>query len=340
MTTLRISDGNNSPDHGLPGLVELNDVDSSPVRPKEWTKGPEYEARVASCLTDFLDRNRPAVRALFPGAPRVVTSLNKAAGKSGTYISPCDATRKLNWYSRVGLAIDRAMVHLLGGDLLQKPRAAFGSARSSYWKWLSIALEVQFERCEERAIDVQDRAAMGLLLVVGALEPIMRGVVSPSDIDIASLPRKKCSADEISNWFSTQAPSEVAEEIAQILISSVRALPPGPYFINPVYGGFGAIMSSDADFIAGTTLVEMKCISGGISGLHIAQLLGYGAIRALAKKSETRRMGPPLKRFAILLPRRAWCVTGTLADWLYHLEGPAAGVFPQSFASYCKDLPT
>jgi hypothetical protein len=336
MTTVRIQGQHNPPGGGPPQVLELNDVVMSPCRAKPWTEGTKYEARVASCLTDFLDRNRPAVRALFPAAPRVVSALNKASGASGIYIPPCDTTKEFNWYSRVGLAIDRAMVHLLGGDLLGKSRVALGSSRSSDWKWLLTALEVQFEQFKAGAIDVQDRAAIGLLLVVGALEPILRGVVSASDINLTKLPRKKCGADEIALWFSTQSPLEVAEEIGAILVSAVRAVPAGPYFINPVYGGFGAIMGSDADFVAGTTLVEMKCISRGISGLHIAQLLAYGALRELAGKDEAKRMGPPLEKFAIFLPRRAWCVAGSLSEWLDYLDGPSCADFARSFASYCK----
>jgi hypothetical protein len=297
--------------------------------------GPRYQGRVASCLTDFLDCNRPAIRALFPAVTRLVVCLNKASKVSGAYIPPSPTTRKLNWYSRVGLAIDRAMVHLLGGDLLSKPRAALERSGSRDLKWLLAALEAQLEKCENGAIDVHDRATIGFLLVVGALEPILRGVVPASDIDIGALPRQKCAAEDVADWFSAQAPAEVAEEIAEILTLSVNAVPAGPYFVNPGYGGFGAIMGSDADFVAGSTLVEMKCISSGISGLHVAQLLAYGALRSLASKNEAEAMGPQLEKFALFLPRRGWCVTGTLAEWLDYLEGPTEAAFPQAFASYC-----
>ena len=47
-----------------PALVELTDVVKTPDPVKSWTAGPRYEARLTSCLTDFLDVNRPAIKAL------------------------------------------------------------------------------------------------------------------------------------------------------------------------------------------------------------------------------------------------------------------------------------
>lgn len=74
---------------------------------------------------------------------------------------------------------------------------------------------------------------------------------------------------------------DVADEI-RTLLATVSALQPvGEFFPNPVFGGLGPIKGSDGDWIAGDTLVELKCTVRPVKREYVVQLLCYAALSRL-----------------------------------------------------------
>jgi hypothetical protein len=193
-----------------------------------------------------------------------------------------------------------------------------------------IAIALQAYRPPRRQIR-DNAAALGWLYTLGRLEPVLRGFRPLSDIDTQLLPTK-VTRTSAARWFAALLADDVCHEVAALLGALSIARLGGVLRPNPIFGGIGQILGSDGDWICGDTLVELKCVVGGVEREHVAQLLCYYAFDRLRAHGK-RAYG--FSRLALLLPRQRSIIHGGIADWLAAFGGPSADELPHFVKQWC-----
>lgn len=107
----------------------------------------------------------------------------------------------------------------------------------------------------------------------------MRGFRPLSDVELGVVPRR-LSPQAAAQCLADVLADDVAEEIADLVTALRTVRPRGRIRPNPVFGGIGAVLGSDGDWIARDTLVELKCVVNGVAREHIVQLLCYYGVRS------------------------------------------------------------
>jgi hypothetical protein len=266
-------------------------------------------------LTNLLPNIPEIERALLPNARRAVTEINRAL-RQRPFIAPSHTTQALKAHWRVGLAIDRGALFLSGVDVVSRPlqRLARSGAKAK-------ALGRLLKAWEPKAKGMfRNRAAVGWLYVLGALDSALRGFVPLSDVIMHDLP-KRVDAATAKAWLYEAVPVPIAAEIVLLLRSLREIRIRGPISANPVFGGIGPIAGSDGDWIVADTLVELKCVVDGVKRRNVAQLISYYALSQLPDRQHRL---PPFSRLAICLPRQSATVVGTIDEWLRAFGAPTA----------------
>ena len=79
----------------------------------------------------------------------------------------------------------------------------------------------------------------------------------------------------------------MTDEIVRLLRSLKEIRIRGTMFANPIFGSVGPILGSDGDWVVADTLVELKCVVGGVKRCHVAQLICYYALSQLPDRRDT-----------------------------------------------------
>jgi hypothetical protein len=262
--------------------------------------------------------------ALMPRSRGTLTALNRHL-RAIPGIPPSAATVEGKHHSAVGLAVDRAALVRLGGDILTVPILHLKfHIRHNKWTWIVRALELAPLTPEA---DLLHPAALGALFVLGRMQPWQRGFVSWKDV-FQHPPQYggEPTHEEAYAWLAAEIPDGTREELAALLACVDAMTLPGPYTLNPIFGSLGPIRGSDGDWIAGSTLVELKVVQGGLLRRHVAQVLTYAL---LAEEKVCRAAMPTITDIAMCLPRQRALVTGTPDEWLAAFGAPPSRVvFP------------
>ncbi len=298
-------------------LLEVADIVRSARMTVRWSLpeiGPEIQPQ---SLTNLLPTIPAVEQALLPDSRRAITAINRALS-SRPFVAPSDSTKRMKAYSRIGLALDRAVLFLGGHDIATAPRRWLdqrgGSARA-------MARMLSAWTPEARGL-FYNRAAIGWLYALGGLDVARRGFIPLSDVITSPIPKR---VDEASSrvWFENLIPLDVSDEIVRLLRSLKEIRLRGKMVPNPVFGGIGHILGSDGDWVVGNTLVELKCVMGGVKRSHVAQLVCYYALSQLPDRRGTL---PPFSRLALCLPRQSTTIVGTINEWLYAFGAPHEGI--------------
>lgn len=279
----------------------------------------------SACLTDFLDVTPDLLDGLLPQSRRSIAKLNRRLlSLPQIHASATTVNRRL--YSPVAGAVDRGVLYLSGFDV--STRVAKRVATHPRGARLAKALKAYMP--PRRGV-LRSRSAMGWLYVLGALEPVLRGFRTLDDIDTSTLAAAVGEASARA-WLSRVIPDDVSDEIAELLRCVGRIRIPGPVLANPVFGGLGPVIGSDGDWIAGDTLVELKCTTGGVRRKHVAQLLAYYVFDQSLAHGRKRPYG--FTRLALCLPRQSCTVVGTVDEWLQAFGAPKPDVFVRGCAQW------
>jgi hypothetical protein len=229
-------------------------------------------------------------------------------------VTTCDE----NLYSVVGLAVDRGALYLSGGDVTTRPIAWLARRRGHAER---VAALLQAYSPPRRGA-LRSAAWLGWLGILGRMEPIMRGFVSLSDIRLAGLPRR-LTQKSAAEWLAESMPAATLQEIAELLRLVRDTRVRGRFVPNPVFGCLGVVTGSDGDWIAGSTLVELKCVRQGMRSLYVAQLLCYYVLdRASAHGHEPFGFDS----LALSLPRQGVTISGTVGEWLGAFGAPPESI--------------
>ena len=90
-------------------------------------------------------------------------------------------------------------------------------------------------------------------------------------------------------------------------------------------------MGSDGDWIAGDTLVELKCTVSGIQREFITQVICYFA---LSRLPDRQKRLPDFSNLAFCLPRQSATVTGTVDEWLSAFGAPQSSIVVNAIHQY------
>lgn len=305
--------------------IHLRDVTDAGLTIIDSDRPPTFSGRPAS-LTDALARNNAFTAALLPHSRHAVTVLNRRLRREPP-ILPSATTVNRQLYSSVALAVDRGALYVRGVDVTSRPvkQLARGGAVATR---IALALEAYLPP-RRRLRD--NSAAIGWLYTLGRLEPVLRGFRPLSDIDTESLPTT-VTRTSAARWFATLLTDDVAQEIAALLGALSVARLGGVLRPNPIFGGIGEILGSDGDWIVGDTLVELKCVVGGVRREHVAQLLCYYALDRLRAHG---KCAYGFSKLALLLPRQRSIIHGGIADWLAAFGGPSAADLPPFVEQWC-----
>lgn len=256
---------------------------------------------------------------MLPQSRRTIGHINKLLG-ARPQIAPSATTRARKLYSPLGGAVDRGVLYLSGFDIAARPRRVLsrGPRRATL---ISAALAAY--EPPRRGI-LRDRSALGWLYLLAVLDPVMRGFRTLDDVDMTAFPAPINHAI-IAAWLEQLLPGEVALEIAHLLRTVRNIRLPGPIVANPILGGLGLVAGSDGDWIAGDTLVEMKCTTGGVKRIHVPQLLCYYVFGQARAHGRQRPLG--FERLALCLPRQSCMLVGSVDEWLQAFGAPRAEVF-------------
>jgi hypothetical protein len=297
--------------------LEIADIVHSPRITARWALPPiNPDARPAS-LTNLLPSIPEVERALLPHSRRALTDINRVLD-SRPFVEPCATTSATKTHSRVALSIDRAALFLSGHDIVSRPeRWVRGTGKQG--KVLSSMLRAW--RPNARGL-FNNRAAIGWLYVLGGLDVARRRFVPLSDVITAPLPDRIDRASA-RRWFADLLAPDVTDEIVRLLRSLKKIRIRGEVYANPTFGGVGPIIGSDGDWIVDGTLVELKCVVGGVRRRDVAQLICYYTLSQLPERSTGL---PAISRLALCLPRQSATIIGTVNEWLYAFGAPSKEV--------------
>lgn len=321
---MTIDPTNASPPRPRAATYRVRDLVGTVPPQDDWTL-PEIPDTVwPAALTDLLKQVPDLQSALMPWSRRTVIALNRHL-RSIPGIPPTAATVQGRYHSAIGLAVDRAALVRLGGDILADPIWWLKHRiRRNLWTWIVRALELAPLRKDS---DLRDPAALGALFVLGRMQPWQRGFV-PWSVVFQNPPQYggEPTPEEAHAWLAGEIPPGTREELAELLECLESMTLPGPYTLNPIFGSLGPIRGSDGDWIAGSTLVELKVVQGGLQRAHVAQVLTYAL---LAEEHVARSVLPPITEIAMCLPRQRALLIGTPDEWLGAFGAPPARVaFP------------
>ncbi|MBM3859834.1 MAG: hypothetical protein FJ395_09315 [Verrucomicrobia bacterium] len=306
-------------------VLSIREIAASPPVNSAWALPPLRHDIKPACLTDLLQQIPEFQRALFPNSRRAVTQINRAL-KAGRFIPASDDTRRGSLYSSVALAVDRGALSLAGHDITTRAIQHLESCGGKSAK-LASALKVYSPVTQDI---LESRDAVGWLYILGRLEPVIRGFRPISDIDLHALPNR-LTKSAVRTWLAGAVPIAIGNEIVQLLRNVQSLQLSGRFFPNPVFGGIGAAMGSDGDWIAGDTLVELKCTLSGVKREHIVQIICYAA---LSQQPYVAAKIPPFTNLAICLPRQSAIIVGTIEDWMTTCGAPSSGVVFDAILHY------
>lgn len=284
------------------------------------------------CVTEFLKSNPGFQRALLPRSRRATTLLNQRIRARGRFIPPSATTKADSLYGRVGQAVDRAAIHLIGGDVMAIPRAVLRERLGKTAARILEALEFQAERELPTRLDLKCTETLGWLWVIGMIEPIYRGFRPLSDIDVTGLESAPVIRRSAIRWLGRLVAKDVVQELTALIRALTGILPKGPYRSTPGFGSYGFMSGGDGDLIARDTLVEIKCSVAGVARESVAQLFCYVATDHLRQTVGNDCYG--LGRLALCLPRQQVTIVGTVAEWLTCFGGPPLRDFVALFSKY------
>jgi len=288
---------------------------------------PAFNGHPASLTTAFAT-NGAFVGALLPNSRMAVTAINRAIN-TPNLVAPCLTTTSARLHSAVALAVDRGVLYFYCSDVVRRPVARL-QRHGRIGKRIA-AIAMSYKPPARRVLS--SRSAIGWFYLLGMLEPIIRGFRPLSDVDVSALPRRP-TRESANDWLESLVPSDVAAEIADLLRAVRDIRVPGVIRPNPVFGGLGWITGSDGDWIAGDTLVELKCTVGGIKREHVAQLLCYYAFDQLCS-IPALRFG--FSSLALCLPRQRCTIVGSVDHWLAAFGAPARSELPMFVQGWCSD---
>lgn len=279
-------------------------------------------------LTGTLLSKAQFLNALLPCARPAVKALNNSIRRD-TPVPVSGTTKALNLYSRVASAVDRGCLYLSGHDPV-----------SPIIPWLKrngtpgnrIATICELYSAPTRGV-LRSRAAIGWFYLLGMLDPIRRRFRTFSDIDLTALPLRPRKLD-VTHWLENLVPDDVALETADLLRAVRDARILGRFSPNPVFGGTGVVTGSDGDWIAGDTLVELKCVVR-VKREHIAQLLCYYAFDQLMTHGHSPYGFTDL---ALRLPRQRCSIVGSVDEWLAAFGGPPKQELPRMIGRWCEPI--
>lgn len=310
---------------GLPNIYRISDIVWGTPRAAAFVQ-PIAPRRAASSLTDWLTKSPDFIDALLPKSRRALTSLNKFLTKTQR-IEPCSATRDSKLYSRVALAVDRGAVHLSGADVVTRPLKYLRSRRDASELAAAVLTLIESYRPPVRA-HFRRPDYLGWLYLLGGLDTAQRGCRPISDVETRPLPAT-ISRESAKAWLASSVTGGVGDEIACLLRAVRDCRLSGQFIGNPAFGGPGPYLASDGDWISGDTLVELKCVMGGVQRIHIAQLLCYYMSDGVwGERCFT------FSRLALCLPRQQATVTGTADEWLAAFGGAPAEVVIAGVRAY------
>lgn len=308
-------------------ILRVGNVVSRSAKLRPLAISPPFNGRSAS-LTNALETNGAFIDALLPDSRMAVAAINRAI-RTSAFVAPCATTTFARLHSSVALAVDRGVLYFYGADVVRRPAAILQGHGRVGRQIARIA--ASFSPPARRVLSC--RSAIGWFYLLGILEPIVRGFRPLSDVDVTRMPSQPDRRSSI-EWLESLVPSDVAAEIAELLrvVRDIRI--PGPVRPNPVLGGLGRITGSDGDWIAGDTLVELKCTVGGVKREHVAQLLCYYALDQLCPIPRAKFNFSSL---ALCLPRQRCTIAGTVDEWLSAFGGPARSDLPIFVRTWCAD---
>lgn len=306
--------------------INIIDAAGTPPRSRDCVIRPLRRPPRPACLTDFLEHTPDLMDGMLPHSRRTIGYINKVI-RERPQIPPSETTIARKLYSPVGGAVDRGVLYLSGFDVAARPRLAL-SHRSARAQRLASALAEY--RPPRRGV-LRSRAAIGWLYLLAVLDPVVRGFRTLDDLDMTGFPSTINHASAAA-WLETLIAADVALEIAQLLRAVRDIRLPGPVVANPILGGLGPVSGSDGDWIAGDTLVEMKCTTGGVQRVHIAQLLCYYVFDRVRAHGRRREYG--FKRLALCLPRQSCMIVGSVDEWLRAFGAPRAEVFVPGISAW------
>lgn len=299
--------------------VNILDVAGTPPRARDCVIPPLRRPPVPACLTDFLETTPDLMDGMLPHSRRTIGYINRLVG-ARPQILPSQTTKDRKLYSPVGGAVDRGVLFLSGFDIAAGPRRSL-SQRSTRAKQIATALA---EYQPPRRGVLHSRSALGWLYLLAVIDPLLRGFRNLDDVDMTAFPAK-INHESAAAWLEALIPADVGLEIAQLLRAVRDIRIPGVVLANPVFGGLGPVSGSDGDWIAGDTLVEMKCTTGGLQRIHVAQLLCYYVFDQARAHGGRRPYG--FGRLALCLPRQSCTLVGSIDEWLQAFGAPRAEVF-------------
>jgi hypothetical protein len=287
-------------------------------------------------LTDFLKRTPEFRRAFLPDSISAAVQINRVTRSTGYFIPPSQTTRQNRMYGRVGLAVERAALHLSGEDLMEHPRAVLNSPKDQRLRLLRV-LEKYASTESPGGLRRGNKATVGWLLILGALEPIRKGIRPFSDIDVTSLPRSSVSVGKATTWLASRVPDDLCEEFGELISSLEAILPHGIVMPSPSFGSWGAVLESQGDLLVERCLIELKCSVRAVRSEYVAQLLCYAAINALNRQLG-RRLVFDIDGLALVLPRQRCAIAGTVEEWLSAFGGPTFDAFVSGFAAFANSF--
>ncbi|MBI3811567.1 MAG: hypothetical protein HY283_05110 [Nitrospirae bacterium] len=219
---------------------------------------------------------------------------------------------------------------MIGEDVMVRPRSYLQQGKTK--KRILKALEYQSRRESPGCLSPERPETLGWLWVLGNLEPVFRGFRPLSDIDGAALGSAPVTPRSAMRWLANLVTEDLASELTALIRSLACIIPKGPYRSNPIFGGYGFVIGSDGDFMAGHTLVEIKCSVSGVRRNSVSQMLSYFAIDRLNHGTH----GYGVRQLALCLPRQQATIIGTVDEWLSFFGGPSPKRFIAMFAEYVK----
>lgn len=308
--------------------LAITDFAAPAVVGEVWHLPPPSPNLKPASLTGVLEQSPDLTRALLPRSRHVVTMINRAA-RAGSACPAAATTCDRKLHSVVSLAVDRGALYLSGSDVVARPLEWLAQRRGDADR---IAKLLRAYAPPRRGV-LRDRACLGWFAVLGRMEPIMRGFVPLGDIALDGLPRK-LTQESAARWLAETLPADTMEEIAELLRRVRDSRVRGRFVPNPVFGGLGIVAGSDGDWIAGSTLVELKCVNSGMQGVHVAQLLCY---HVLDQSRELGREPYGFDSLALMLPRQGVTVAGMIEEWLRAFGAPSATVVVPAVTEWLRE---
>jgi hypothetical protein len=303
----------------------LTEILPADAEPRAITGPPPGLSLGRGSLTEVLKANPAFVNALLPKSQIAITLLNKAI-KQRDMVQPSATTTARKLFSTVAQAVDRGVLYLYGYDIYAQARLCL-RRNGRIGRRIAAVCDLY---TPPRSSILRSYAALGWFYLLGQLDPIRRGFRPLSDIAITALPtRPDPSASTL--WLASLIPKDVADEIADLLRAVRDCRTEGTFRANPVFGGTGAVIGSDGDWITGDTLVELKCAQQ-IKREYVAQLICYYALDQLM----THRHEPyGFSRLALCLPRQRCTIVGSVDEWLAAFGGPSIEALPGMVRTWC-----